>query len=134
MFKAVDHIGFAVRNIEEAISFYTRVFGVSAWERMAMPERHMAVAVAHVGDTLLELIAPTSEQASFAKFLQERGPSMHHIAYRVDDITAALAELSATGIQLIDEEARPGMHNTLVAFLHPKSTQGVLIELVQHQG
>ena len=133
MFKAVDHIGFAVRNIEEAVSFYTRVFGVSAWERMAMPERHMAVAVAHVGDTLLELIAPTSEQASFAKFLQERGPSMHHIAYRVDDITAALAELSATGIQLIDEEARPGMHNTLVAFLHPKSTQGVLIELVQHQ-
>ena len=133
MFKAVDHIGFAVRNIEEAVSFYTRVFGVSAWERMAMPERHMAVAVAHVGETLLELIAPTSEQASFAKFLQERGPSMHHIAYRVDDIAAALAELSATGIQLIDEEARPGMHNTLVAFLHPKSTQGVLIELVQHQ-
>src|SRR6186713_2874950 len=133
MFKAVDHIGFAVRNIEEAVSFYTRVFGVSAWERMAMPERHMAVAVAHVGETLLELIAPTSEQASFAKFLQERGPSMHHIAYRVDDIAAALAELSASGIQLIDEEARPGMHNTLVAFLHPKSTQGVLIELVQHQ-
>jgi methylmalonyl-CoA/ethylmalonyl-CoA epimerase len=134
MFKAVDHIGFAVRNIDEAISFYTSMFGVSGWERLAMPERHMAVAVTRIGDTLLELIAPTSEQASFAKFLQERGPSMHHIAYRVDDIAAALAAVSASGIQLIDEEPRLGMHNTLVAFLHPKSTLGVLIELVQHQG
>jgi methylmalonyl-CoA/ethylmalonyl-CoA epimerase len=134
MFKAIDHIGFAVRNIDEAISFYTSMFGVSGWERLAMPERHMAVAVTRIGDTLLELIAPTSEQASFAKFLQERGPSMHHIAYRVDDIAAALAAVSASGIQLIDEEPRLGMHNTLVAFLHPKSTLGVLIELVQHQG
>jgi len=134
MFKSVDHIGFAVRNIEEAIAFYTRAFDVSTWERLALPERHMAVAITHVGDTLLELIAPTSEQASFAKFLQERGPSMHHIAYRVDDIAAALAEASARGIQLIDEAPRLGMHNTLVAFLHPKSTMGVLIELVQYQG
>jgi len=90
--------------------------------------------VAYVGETFLELIAPTSDQASFAKFLQERGPCMHHIAYRVDDITAALAEASARGIQLIDEEPRLGMHNTLVAFLHPKSTMGVLIELVQYPG
>jgi methylmalonyl-CoA/ethylmalonyl-CoA epimerase len=133
MFRSVDHIGFAVRDIEEAITFYTRTFDVSTWERLAMPERHMAVAIARVGDTLLELIAPTSEQASFAKFLQERGPSMHHVAYRVDDIAAALAEASARGIQLIDEEPRLGMHNTLVAFLHPKSTMGVLIELVQYQ-
>ncbi|HEU5098731.1 MAG TPA: methylmalonyl-CoA epimerase [Roseiflexaceae bacterium] len=132
MFTSVDHIGFAVRDIEEAIAFYTRMFEVSGWERMAMPERHMAVAVARVGDTLLELIAPTSDQASFAKFLQERGPSMHHIAYRVDNIEAALAAAAARGIQLIDEAPRPGMHNTLVAFLHPKSTMGVLIELVQH--
>jgi len=133
MFRSVDHIGFAVRDIEEAIAFYTRMFDVSAWERLAMQERHMAVAIARVGDTLLELIAPTSEQASFAKFLQERGPSMHHIAYRVDDIVAALAQASERGIQLIDEAPRLGMHNTLVAFLHPKSTMGVLIELVQHQ-
>ena len=133
MFRSVDHIGFAVSDIEEAITFYTRMFDVSVWERLAMPERHMAVAITHIGDTLLELIAPTSDQASFAKYLQERGPSMHHIAYRVDDIAAALAEVSARGIQLIDEAPRPGMHNTLTAFLHPKSTMGVLIELVQHQ-
>lgn len=134
LFTSVDHIGFAVRDIEEAIAFYTRVFDVSDWERLAMPERHMSVAITHVGDTLLELIAPTSEQASFAKYLRERGPGMHHVAYRVDDITVALAEVRSRGIQLIDEVPRPsGLHNTLVAFLHPKSTLGVLIELVQHQ-
>jgi methylmalonyl-CoA/ethylmalonyl-CoA epimerase len=134
MLTSVDHIGFVVRDIEEAIALYTRVFDVTAWERLAMPERHMSVAVTHVGGMLLELIAPTSEQASFAKFLNERGPGMHHVAYRVDDIAVALAEVRARGIQLIDEEPRPGMHNTLAAFLHPKSTLGVLIELVQHQG
>jgi methylmalonyl-CoA/ethylmalonyl-CoA epimerase len=99
-----------------------------------MPERHMHAAVTRIGDMLLELIAPTSDEASFAKFLRERGPGMHHVGYRVDDIAVALAQARQRGIQLIDEVARPGMHNTLVAFLHPKSTQGVLIELVQHQG
>jgi methylmalonyl-CoA/ethylmalonyl-CoA epimerase len=133
MFTNIDHIGFAVRDIEEAIGFYSSMFDVSTWERIAMPERQMAVAVTHVGDTLLELIAPTSEEAAFAKFLNQRGPGMHHIAYRVDDISAALATLKARGVQLIDETPHPGMHDTLVAFLHPKSTLGVLIELVQHQ-
>lgn len=132
MFTYVDHIGFAVRDIEEAVAFYSRSFDVTEWERIDLPERHMTVAVARVGDTLLELIAPTSEDAAFAKFLRERGPGMHHVAYRVDDIAAALADVRARGVQLIDEVGRPGLHNTLVAFLHPKSTMGVLVELVQH--
>ena len=131
MFTHVDHIGFVVRNLDEAVDFYCRTFDVQEWERIAMPERHLVAAVAQVGETLLELMAPTSEQAAFTRFLAERGPGMHHIAYRVEDITAALDDLKARGIQLIDEHARPGMHNTLVAFLHPKSTMGVLIELVQ---
>jgi methylmalonyl-CoA/ethylmalonyl-CoA epimerase len=134
MFKAVDHIGFVVRDVDEAVALYTRTFGVSAWEQIAMPDRHMRAAVARVGETLLELIAPTSDQASISKFLQERGAGMHHVAYRVDDIAVALADVRARGIQLIDETPRPGLSNTLVAFLHPKSTLGVLIELVQHQG
>jgi methylmalonyl-CoA/ethylmalonyl-CoA epimerase len=133
MFSCVDHLGFAVRDIDEAIAFYSRTLGVSEWERIALPERHMDVAVARVGETLLELIAPTSEEAAFAKFLRERGPGMHHVAYRVEDIAAALGELRGRGVQLIDEQPRSGLHNTLVAFLHPKSTLGVLIELVQHQ-
>lgn len=133
MFTYIDHIGFAVHDIEEAIAFYSRTFDIASWERVAMPDRHMAAALAQVGDTLLELIAPTSDEATFAKFLAERGPAMHHIAYRVDDIVATLAELKARGVQLIDEAPRPGLHGTLVAFLHPKSTLGVLIELVQYQ-
>ena len=132
MFTAVDHIGFAVRDIEQAISLYGAMFDVVEWERIPMPERHMVVAATHIGGTLIELIAPTSEAAAFAKYLGSHGPGMHHIAYRVDDIVAALAEVRSRGIQLIDETPRPGMHDTLAAFLHPKSTMGVLVELVQH--
>ncbi len=133
MFEKVDHIGFAVRDIDSAIAFYSQTFGISEWERIPMPERHMEVAATRMGDMLLELIAPTSEEAAFAKYLNERGPGMHHIAYAVNDIVAALAEIKARGVQLIDETPRPGLHDTLVAFLHPKSCQGVLVELVQHR-
>jgi methylmalonyl-CoA/ethylmalonyl-CoA epimerase len=133
MFTHVDHIGFAVRNIEESVAFYSRVFDVKEWDRIDIPERHTAVAVAWIGGQMLELIAPTSEEAAFAKYLNDKGPGMHHVAYRVDDIAAALEELKGRGIQLIDQVARPGIHNTLVAFLHPKSCEGVLVELVQHQ-
>ncbi len=132
MFTHVDHLGFAVNSIEEAIAFYRDSFGVAEWEILDMPERHMRVAVARVGGTMLELIAPTSPDAAFAKYLAERGPGMHHVAYRVDDIMAALDSLRASGVRLIDEQPRPGLHNTLVAFVHPKAAMGVLIELVQH--
>jgi len=133
MLEAIDHIGFAVHDIDEAIAFYSAMFGVTDWERLAVPARFMDVAAAHVGGVLLELIAPMSDSASFAKYLRERGPGMHHIAYRVDDIAAALAQLKARGAQLIDETPQLGLHNNLVAFVHPKSMQGVLVELVQHQ-
>lgn len=134
MFQVVDHIGFAVKDVEEAIAYYTSAFGLTEWERISMPDRHMAVGVARLGDTLLELIAPTSEDAAFAKFLRDKGPGVHHIAYRVEDIVASLAELQARGVPLIDKAPRPGIHNTLIAFVHPKAgAQGVLVELVQHQ-
>jgi methylmalonyl-CoA/ethylmalonyl-CoA epimerase len=134
MFTAIDHIGFVVADVEQAVAFYREAFGLTEWERIALPERQANIAVARLGGTLLELIAPTSDAAAFAKFLREKGPGMHHIAYRVDDIGAALAELSARGVPLIDKEPRPGIHNTLVAFVHPKAgAQGVLAELVQHQ-
>jgi methylmalonyl-CoA/ethylmalonyl-CoA epimerase len=132
MFSHVDHIGFAVRNIDDAVAFYTTMFGVTEWDRIEIPERHTAVAVAWISGQMLELIAPTSDAAAFAKYLADKGPGMHHMAYRVDDIAAALAELKARGVQLIDEAPRPGIHNTQVAFLHPKSCMGVLVELVQH--
>jgi methylmalonyl-CoA/ethylmalonyl-CoA epimerase len=135
MFTQVDHLGMAVHDIDASIEFYRNAFGMTEWERIEMPERHMAVAVARIGDTLIELIAPTSEEASFAKYLRDKGPGIHHIAYRVDDIAASLEALRSRGVQLIDQAARPGIHNTLVAFVHPRNgNQGVLVELVQHQG
>jgi methylmalonyl-CoA/ethylmalonyl-CoA epimerase len=133
MFTLVDHIGFVVADLDAAVAHYRAAFGIEDWERIALPERHADIAVARLGNTLLELITPTSDAASFARFLREKGPGIHHIAYRVDDIAAALAELSARNVPMIDREARPGIHNTLVAFVHPKAgAQGVLIELVQH--
>lgn len=131
MFERVHHLGLAVADLEAAVALYTTQYGVAEWERLALPERHMMVAVAEVGGTLIELIAPTSDAAAFAKFLAERGPGLHHIAYQVPDISAALAELKALGVRLIDETPRLGMHNTLVAFVHPKATMGTLVELVQ---
>lgn len=134
MLELIDHIGFAVHDVEEAITFYTESFGITEWERIEMPERHMRIGVARMGDTLLELIAPTSEDAAFSKYLKDKGPGIHHIAYRVEDINASMKELQDKGLRLIDKEPRPGIHNTLIAFLHPKNgSQGVLMELVQHQ-
>jgi methylmalonyl-CoA/ethylmalonyl-CoA epimerase len=92
------------------------------------------VAVTRLGDTLMEFIAATSEEAAFAKYLKDKGAGVHHIAYRVDDINAAIQELESKGVRMIDKEPRPGIHNTLIAFVHPRSgNQGVLTELVQHQ-
>ena len=133
MLQHIDHLGLAVHDIDEAVALYEAQFHIDSWEFVEIPERHMRVAVTHIGDSLIELIAPTSDEAAFAKYLAEKGPGMHHIAYRVDDIIEALALLKAQGMRLVDETPRPGLHDTLVAFIHPKATLGTLIELVQHQ-
>jgi methylmalonyl-CoA/ethylmalonyl-CoA epimerase len=132
MFETIDHIGLAVTDIAEAVTFYQSQFGVQEWEIIELPERHMRVAITTIGTSMVELIAPTAPEAAFAKYLAEKGPGMHHIAYRFADITAALATLKAQGLRLVDEVPRPGLHGTLVAFVHPKATMGTLIELVQH--
>jgi methylmalonyl-CoA/ethylmalonyl-CoA epimerase len=132
MFETIDHIGLAVTDIAEAVALYQSQFGVHEWEIIELPERHMRVAITTIGASMVELIAPTAPEAAFAKYLAEKGPGMHHIAYRVADITAALTTLKAQGLRLVDEVPRPGLHGTLVAFVHPKATLGTLIELVQH--
>ena len=132
MFETIDHIGLAVTDIAEAVALYQSQFGVQEWEIIELPERHMRVAITTIGTSMVELIAPTAPEAAFAKYLAEKGPGMHHIAYRVADITTALATLKAQGLRLVDEVPRPGLHGTLVAFVHPKATMGTLIELVQH--
>jgi methylmalonyl-CoA/ethylmalonyl-CoA epimerase len=132
MLTHIDHLGIAVLDLDASMALYRSAFGVATWEIIEIPERHMRVAIANIGGTLIELIMATSEEAAFAKYLREHGPGIHHIAYRVDDIQNALSNLAGQGMRLIDEAPRPGIHNTQVAFIHPKATQGVLIELVQH--
>ena len=131
MLKRIHHIGIAVRDLDAAIALYRDQFGVTEWERISMPERHMNVAVCRIGDTMLEFITPTSDDAAFAKYLREKGEGMHHIAYEVAEVEGALRTVESNGLRLVDEHARPGIHDTCVAFLHPKSTMGVLIELVE---
>lgn len=131
MLKRIDHIGIAVHNLDAAVTFYRTTFGIEEWDRIDLPERHMAVAVASVGGTLIELITPTSPEAAFSKYLVEHGEGIHHIAYEVDDLEGSLRALEGRGIRLVDAHGRPGIHHTCVAFLHPKATMGVLTELVQ---
>lgn len=130
--KRLDHLGIAVRDLTAAMATYGAGLGLTDWEIIDLPERSMQVAVGRVGDTLLELITPTSPAAAFSKFLDERGEGIHHIAYEVDDLEAALAQLEASGVRLIDRTPRPGIHNTRIAFIHPKAMVGVLTELVEH--
>lgn len=131
LLRRIDHVGIAVHDLDAAVELYRHSFGISSWERIALPDRHMAVAVCRIGDCMLELISPTSDEAAFARFLRERGEGLHHIAYEVDDVEAALRTVEGRGIRLVDAHGRPGIHDTCVAFLHPKATRGVLTELVQ---
>jgi methylmalonyl-CoA/ethylmalonyl-CoA epimerase len=131
LLRRIDHVGIAVHDLDRAIAFYRDTYGINEWEHIVLPERHMAVAICHVGDAMLELIAPTSDEAVFARFLQEKGEGVHHIAYEVADVAAALRTVEGRGVRLVDAQGRPGIHDTCVAFLHPKSTMGVLTELVE---
>lgn len=134
MLTRVHHIGIAVHDLNAVVELYQTAFGVTEWERISMPERHMDIAVCRVGETLLEFITPTGPEAAFTKFLSERGEGVHHIAYEVAEVEPALRTLEDKGIRLIDAHGRPGMHDTCVAFLHPKAMMGVLIELVEDSG
>jgi methylmalonyl-CoA/ethylmalonyl-CoA epimerase len=130
--KAVlDHIGIAVSRLDDALAFYRDALGLE----VEAPEEVAAQGVrAHfipAGQAALELLEATREDSPIAKFLATRGPGLHHITLRVDDIAAALAQLAARGIRLIDASPRRGAHGSLVAFIHPSSTNGVLVELVQ---
>ena len=134
LLRRIDHIGIAVHDLDAAVAFYRDVYGVDVWERIDIPERHMAVAVCQIGDSKLELIMPTSEEASFVAFLRERGQGVHHIAYEVDSLEHALQTVAGEGVRLVDAHGRPGIHDSCVAFLHPRSTMGVLTELVEFPG
>ena len=127
----IDHIGIATRGIEDAMTFYRDALGLDVAETEEVAEQKVRVAMLPIGDSRIELLEATSADSPIARFLEKRGPGIHHIAVRVDDIRAALADLKQKGARLIDEEPRTGAGGCLVAFVHPSSTNGVLLELVQ---
>ena len=130
--KAVlDHIGIAVSNLDEALRFYRDALGLEVEAPEQVASQHVRAHFVPVGAAALELLEATAETSPIAKYLSKRGPGIHHITLRVDDIRAALDRLKARGVRLIDEEPREGAHGSLVAFVHPSSTHGVLVELKQ---
>ncbi len=128
----IDHIGIATRGIQDAITFYRDVLGLDVTETEEVADQKVRVAMLPIGESCIELLEATSEDSPISRFLEKRGPGIHHIAVRVDDIRAALANLRQKGARLIDEEPRKGAGGCLVAFVHPSSTGGVLLELVQN--
>ena len=127
----IDHIGVATQNIADAIDFYRDGLGLAVHETEEVSDQKVRVSMLPVGESRIELLEPTSDASPISKFLAKRGPGIHHIAFGVDDIRAELAELKSKGTRLIDEVPRIGSGGCLVAFIHPSSTGGVLIELVQ---
>ncbi|HOS70000.1 MAG TPA: methylmalonyl-CoA epimerase [Bacillota bacterium] len=133
MVRKIDHIGIAVSNLDEAVKLYKDVLGLELHGTEVVPEQKVKVAFLPVGDTEVELLESTSDDGPIAKFIEAKGQGIQHIAFRVDDIEAALEEMKAKGMRLIDEKPRYGAGGAKIAFLHPKSTGGVLIELCERK-
>lgn len=129
----IEHIGIATPRIEEALEFWRDALGLELVHREEVAEQGVRVAMLPIGEPRVELLEPTHAASPVAKFLEKRGAGIHHIAVRVDDIHATLARLKAKGARLIDETPRIGAEGCLVAFIHPASAGGVLLELVEHQ-
>ena len=127
----IDHIGIATRGIDETARFWREALALDITETEEVAEQKVRVAMLPIGESCIELLEATSDDSPISKFLEKRGPGIHHIAVRVDDIRGTLAELKQKGARLIDEEPRMGARGCLVAFVHPSSTGGVLLELVQ---
>jgi methylmalonyl-CoA/ethylmalonyl-CoA epimerase len=130
--KGTHHIAVAVANVDEALGTYRRLFGVEAEHRQTVPEQGVDAATVVVGGNRIELLGATGPDTPVGKFLAKRGPGVHHIAFEVDDIRAALAEVAAQGAQVIDVEPRRGLYGLEVAFIHPESVHGVLYEFVAY--
>jgi methylmalonyl-CoA epimerase len=130
--KAIlDHVGIAVANLDDALAFYRDALGLEVQVPEDVPSQRVRAHFMPAGGAAIELLEATAEDSPIARFVAKRGPGLHHITLRVDDIAAALAQLKSRGVRLIDEVPRPGAHGSLVAFIHPASAHGVLVELTQ---
>jgi methylmalonyl-CoA/ethylmalonyl-CoA epimerase len=134
LFGRIDHIGVAVEDIDAAIELYRDGFGMELAHRETVESQGVEAVLLDVGDGHVELLAPLGPDTPVGKYMAKNGAGLHHVAYAVDDIDAVLEKIAAAGIQLIDSEPRTGIRDSRVAFLHPRSTDGVLTEIVEPAG
>ena len=127
----IEHIGIAVNSLETAIPYYENILGLKCYSIEEVVDQKVKTAFFKVGDAKLELLEPTSPESAIAKFIEKKGEGIHHIAFAVDGVANALAEVEEKGVQLIDKQPRKGAEGLNIAFLHPKSTQGILTELCE---
>ncbi len=131
MLTDLDHVGIAVEDLEAAVELYRRAFGVEPVHRETVTDQGVEEVLFAVGTSFIQLLRPLGPETPVGRHLARRGPGVHHVAYRVDDVAAALERLRAAGVALIDDRPRPGSRGTTIAFVHPKGMGGVLLELVQ---
>jgi len=131
MFGLIDHIGVATDDLDASLALYEGSMAMPLAHRETVEEQGVEAVLLDVGECHVELLSPLGPDTPVGKFLERKGPGLHHVAYRVDDINATLAKLADAGIELIDSEPRTGIRSSQVAFLHPRSTGGVLTEIVQ---
>ena len=131
MFNRIDHIGVAVEDLDAAVALYETTFGMALVHRETVTEQGVEAVLFDVGENHVELLRPLGPDTPVGKFLEKKGPGLHHVAYAVDDIDATLEKIAAAGLRLIDSEPRVGIRDSRVAFLHPRSTGGVLTEIVE---
>jgi methylmalonyl-CoA/ethylmalonyl-CoA epimerase len=131
MLRKIEHIAIAVANLDAAIDHYSKVWGLSLEHREVVEDQGVEEAMLRLGESYVQLLAPLGPDTTVGKFIERRGEGLHHIAYEVEDIDAVLNTLASSGVGLIDREPRKGSRDTRVAFVHPKSNRGVLVELVE---
>lgn len=124
----IEHLGIAVKSLEEAIPYYENVLGLKCYAIEEVADQKVKTAFFRIGQTKLELLEPTSPESTVAGFIEKRGEGIHHLAFATDDVAACLAEAQEKDVRLIDTAPRPGADNKMIAFIHPKSTRGVLTE------
>lgn len=131
MFDAIDHVGVAVSSLDDGLELYGGKLALELAHREVVEEQGVEAALLDVGESHVELLSPLGEDTPVGRFIARRGAGLHHVAYRVKDINRTLSQLNDEGVRMIDEVARRGIRDSLVAFLHPSSTGGVLTEIVQ---
>jgi len=133
LFKKINHIGVAVKQLESSLHVFQELLGMKCSGVEEVKEQNVKVAILPIGESKIELLESTSPEGNIAKYIEKKGEGIHHIAFEVNDLEAILVDLKKKGVQLIDQEPRSGAGGARIAFLHPKSTNGILIELCEHK-